>query len=158
MYAFFMSVFRTLFLVLFFQFSLVVPTIAGTIDPVMDLSRQFALCLGRYSAEMEHRFLLGESADQSIASRDLFEDLLFAVEPDISDLGVNEARILSLRIEANTPRNGSCTRQLSTVITVWHVMQRRARCAKYGPATCLPCADPADLCTILTIAPKTNRF
>ena len=100
MYAFFMGVFRTLFLVLFFQFSLVVPAIAGTIDPVMDLSRQFALCFGRYSAEMEHQFLLGESADQSIARRDLFEDLLFAVGADVSDLGVNEARILSLRIEA----------------------------------------------------------
>ncbi len=95
-----MSTLRKPFLVFLILFSLATPARSGTLDPIMDLSQQFASCLGRYSAELEHRFLLGEPAEQSIARRDLFKDLLFAVAPNADNLEGNGARILSLRVEA----------------------------------------------------------
>ncbi|WP_407492552.1 hypothetical protein [Pseudooceanicola sp. MF1-13] len=60
-------------------------------NPVMT----FATCAGRYSAEVEHRWLMGRDADQASKQRRAMVDLVDAVRlPDQGPL------ILALRIEA----------------------------------------------------------
>ena len=68
-------------------------------DPV-EQARVFASCLGRFSAEMEHDWLMGGDGEAARKERRLFESLLDAVLPDASRGGLGGARLLHMRIEA----------------------------------------------------------
>lgn len=62
----------------------------------IDLAREFANCTGRYSAELEHAWLIGNpEADELARRRELFEQMLDAVAPPAS-----AADMLNLRVEA----------------------------------------------------------
>lgn len=65
------------------------------------LVREFAACAGRYSAQMEWRWLMSaEGADASAANRAYFVDLIDAVMPDALEDGVDPRDVLAWRIEA----------------------------------------------------------
>ena len=74
--------------------ALALPTrghVADLTDPVM----VFAACAGRYSAEMEHRWLIGHDADEVTRKRSAMIDLVDAV------ITRDRARdVLARRIEA----------------------------------------------------------
>lgn len=75
------------------------PLRAVTFDAA-ELARNFASCLGRYSATMEHEWLLGRDGAQASAARRQFEALLEAVAPDARMAGLGGAQFLHIRIEA----------------------------------------------------------
>jgi len=74
-----------------------VPAGTGRAAPgdLSDPAVVFATCAGRYSAEMEHRWLLGRDADEVTKQRRAMIDLVESVRAD--DQG---AFILARRIEA----------------------------------------------------------
>lgn len=60
----------------------------------------FAACAGRYSAEVEHRWLLRPAESDAVeARRDAFLVLLDAVSPDATDAGVQPQLLMATRIE-----------------------------------------------------------
>jgi hypothetical protein len=60
----------------------------------------FAACAGRYSAEVEHTWLLRPDLSPTAeARRDAFLALLDAIEPDAIDDGVPPHRLMATRIE-----------------------------------------------------------
>ncbi len=67
----------------------------------------FATCLGRYSAVMEHAWLMGEEDRDAITRRSLFEDLLTAVQPasslsgpQVLDARIRAKHVLAQRLQA----------------------------------------------------------
>ncbi len=77
------------------------PMVAGT-----DLTRTFATCAGRLSAEMEHQWLMSDPAANTTASRrDTMLSLLEAVMPP--DAG---SQALNWRIDAKQAQNVLLTR------------------------------------------------
>ncbi len=65
------------------------------------LVREFAACAGRYSAQMEWRWLMSvEGADVSAANRAYFVDLIEAVMPEALNDGLHPRDVLAWRIEA----------------------------------------------------------
>jgi hypothetical protein len=93
-----MSVLRTISVAL-------AATLAATPGGALPLSPSeralvFAACAGRYSAEMEHDWLLRPAQSPAAeARRDAFLDLLEAVAPDAVDDGMPAHLPLSTRIE-----------------------------------------------------------
>ncbi|WP_419409892.1 hypothetical protein [Primorskyibacter sp. 2E107] len=69
-------------------------------NDVRDQAQRFASCLGRYSATMEHEWLLGRDGADALARRQMFEALLEAVAPDAKQAGLSSAQVLHIRIEA----------------------------------------------------------
>ena len=66
-----------------------------------NLLRDFSACAGRYSAKMEHQWLMGTpGAEASAARRAMFVDLIDALMPGAQSEGVPAARVLHWRIEA----------------------------------------------------------
>ncbi|WGW03290.1 hypothetical protein [Tropicibacter oceani] len=65
-----------------------------------DQARSFAACLGRYSATMEHEWLMGRDGALAQDRRRLFESLLDAVTHDARTAGLTGAHLLHIRIEA----------------------------------------------------------
>ena len=66
----------------------------GAAEALDDLTREFAYCAGRYSAEMEHAWLLSDpAADVSEGKRAAFVELLDAVAPVGSGRSVLNYRI-----------------------------------------------------------------
>lgn len=83
---------------------LTLTAVSGLAGPLAALPREpqertqiFATCLGRYSAEMEHDWLVGEDAEDAQTHREMFEMLLFDVAPAS---GMTGPEILDLRIHA----------------------------------------------------------
>lgn len=80
-------------------------TLAATPGSALPLSAAeralaFAACAGRYSAELEHHWLLHpELSPTAEARRDAFLMLLDAIEPDAIDDGVPPHRLMATRIE-----------------------------------------------------------
>lgn len=66
-------------------------------DLSRDPARFFATCLGRFSATMEHEWLMGRDGEQARDQRAMFETLLEVVAPDSA---LSRADILHMRIEA----------------------------------------------------------
>lgn len=67
---------------------------------VREQAQSFASCLGRYSAQMEHEWLMGRDGADASERRRLFESLLDAIQMDAQDAGLNGSDILHIRIEA----------------------------------------------------------
>lgn len=67
---------------------------------VREQAQSFASCLGRYSAALEHEWLMGRDGANAQERRRLFESLLEAVSPDARTAGLSGAEILHIRIEA----------------------------------------------------------
>lgn len=66
----------------------------GAAEALDDLTREFAYCTGRYSAEMEHAWLMSDaSAEVPEARRAAFVSLLEAVAPDGSGSSILNYRI-----------------------------------------------------------------
>lgn len=97
-----------------FLFLCAIPTAA----PALDLVRAFANCTGRYSATMEHQWLMDTaSADRSQARRNMFADLLDAARaPD------QGRQVLAWRIEAKVAQAAL----LTTATFGTHPDQKRA--------------------------------
>ncbi len=81
--------------------SMPAPSLARAEQPPRDLSQSsatalFATCTGRYSAVMEHAWLMGRHDPDAIASRADFEDLLMATAP--FDAGFDGYAVLHTRI------------------------------------------------------------
>lgn len=91
-----MSILKTLCRALALLSGLAGPLAALSPEP-KDRAQIFATCLGRYSAIMEHHWLMGEDAKTAVSHRQMFEMLLFDVAP-ASGLGGPE--ILDMRIRA----------------------------------------------------------
>ncbi len=67
---------------------------AGAAQALDDLTREFAYCTGRYSAEMEHAWLVNDpDAEEQAARRASFVSLLEAVAPSGSGPVVLNHRI-----------------------------------------------------------------
>ncbi|WP_417207030.1 hypothetical protein [Antarctobacter sp.] len=71
--------------------------LAALTDVPRERAKVFAACLGRASAEMEHRWLMGGGADAEQDRRALFELLLDTVAPRS---GLPGPEILDIRIRA----------------------------------------------------------
>ncbi|SFI50144.1 hypothetical protein [Jannaschia pohangensis] len=70
-------------------------TTAGTAQAGEPLERTFAHCAGRMSADMEHRWLMGEPAEEAEARRNAMVALLFSL-----DWSLPPERVLDMRIAA----------------------------------------------------------
>ena len=70
---------------------------------MQEMVRLFASCAGRYSATMEHEWLMGRDGRVAEAQRRGFVALLDAVLPDARAAGMTGPQVLSLRIEALPP-------------------------------------------------------
>lgn len=69
-------------------------SLASAATALDDLTREFAYCAGRYSAEMEHSWLIGDpSADEQAERRASFVALLEAIMPEESGPSVLDHRI-----------------------------------------------------------------
>ena len=68
-------------------------------DPAAQ-ARAFATCLGRYSAVMEHGWLIGDDSTFAASRRAAFEDLLNAILPVARDHGFAGAQVWQYRIGA----------------------------------------------------------
>lgn len=85
---------------------LTVGLIAATLFPATakadghDLVRDFAACAGRYSAKMEHLWLMGHAAEEAQRRRMAFVELLDALVPDAYANGLSPRRVLAWRIDA----------------------------------------------------------
>ena len=66
----------------------------------VDLAQAFAACVGRYSASLEHSWLVGLSGDEARTRRETFRTLLEAVEPDARAAGMRPSDLLGYRINA----------------------------------------------------------
>ena len=76
-----------------FGLALMILTVGGS-QALDDLTRDFAYCAGRYSAEMEHAWLMSDTAsDVPEAKRAAFVELLEAVAPEGSGSSVLHYRI-----------------------------------------------------------------
>ncbi|WP_323771119.1 hypothetical protein [Antarctobacter sp.] len=71
--------------------------LAALTDVPRERAQVFAACLGRASAEMEHRWLMGGGADAEQDRRALFEMLLDTVAPRS---GIPGPELLDMRIRA----------------------------------------------------------
>lgn len=60
-------------------------------------ARDFATCLGRYAAEMDHHRLLGDDTAQAAQRYATFAALLEAVQPDAVADGLAPRRLLAYR-------------------------------------------------------------
>ncbi|WP_168797940.1 hypothetical protein [Pacificoceanicola onchidii] len=80
--------------------SLATMPLAAMPSGVREQAEHFASCLGRFSAAMEHEWLMGRDGADALESRRLFESLLEAVQPDARAEGLSGSDILHLRIEA----------------------------------------------------------
>lgn len=69
-------------------------------DRLQDRAVLFATCAGRYSAAMEHAWLMGGDDRPAIAARGLFDDLLDAIRPDVIGDGLSGPELLHTRITA----------------------------------------------------------
>lgn len=69
------------------------------------LVRTFATCVGRLSAEMEFRWLVGEPAEDVTRERDAALQILDAISPDVPG-----TRVLSWRIDAKQAQSALLTR------------------------------------------------
>lgn len=67
---------------------------------MQEMVRLFASCAGRYSATMEHEWLMGRDGRAAEAQRRGFVALLDAVLPDARAAGMTGPQVLNLRIEA----------------------------------------------------------
>lgn len=91
-----MGIMKTIMTVFALCTGLATPAVALTEGP-RERAQVFATCLGRASAEMEHRWLMGGGAEAEQRRRALFEDLLTAIAPAS---GLPGRDILDLRIRA----------------------------------------------------------
>ncbi len=93
-----MSVLRTLLLTL--AATLAVTPVGAFPVSSSERALTFAACAGRYSAEVEHVWLLRPAeSPQSEAKRDAFLALLEAVEPDARDDGLPPHLLMATRVE-----------------------------------------------------------
>ncbi|MCT4553405.1 MAG: hypothetical protein N4A53_01850 [Pelagimonas sp.] len=60
-------------------------------------ARDFATCLGRYAAEMDHHRILGRDPSEAIQRYTTFRTLLDAVQPDAVADGLPARRLLAYR-------------------------------------------------------------
>ncbi|WP_425098667.1 hypothetical protein [Tropicibacter sp. S64] len=93
-------------------------------NTVREQTESFASCLGRYSATMEHEWLLGRDGMEARERRALFETLLEAITPDARAAGLDGPQVLHIRIEAKMTQ----ARLLSTAH--FDLDPRRARYAR----------------------------
>ena len=68
-------------------------------DPAAQ-ARAFATCLGRYSAVMEHGWLIGGDSSVAATRRETFEDLLNAILPVARDHGFAGSQVWQYRLGA----------------------------------------------------------
>lgn len=94
----FMSSLKTLSVALM-ALALATPVWA-TPDRTSDRALIFAECLGRFSAEREHGWLVGNADEATETMHDFFADLLESVRPAARDAGMSDAQILHHRITA----------------------------------------------------------
>ncbi|MGP6086609.1 hypothetical protein [Antarctobacter jejuensis] len=91
-----MSKMKALLLALSLLSGLAGPLAALSPEP-RERTQIFASCLGRYSAIMEHNWLMGEDSADAVSHREVFEMLLFDVAPAS---GLSGPEILDMRIRA----------------------------------------------------------
>lgn len=107
------------------------PLLAVTDGP-RDRTQVFAACLGRYSAEMEHEWLVGSDGESPRSRRALFEMMLDTVA---ARSGFTGPEILDIRIRAKFAQA-----HLLQTATFHTDPKRRRRAAAAARRAIRPCA------------------
>ena len=120
------------FIALFAFLSGLATPVAALTDLPSERTQVFAVCLGRASAEMEHRWLMGGGAEAEQDRRAMFELLLDTVAPRS---GLAGRDILDMRIRAKMAQA-----HLLQVATFHTDPERQRRAAAAARQAMRPCA------------------
>ncbi len=120
------------FIGLFGLLSLLAMPLAALTDVPRERTQVFAVCLGRASAEMEHRWLIGGGAETEQDRRAMFEMLLDTVAPNS---GLAGPQILDMRIRAKMAQA-----QLLQIATFHTDPDRKRRAAAAARQAMRPCS------------------
>jgi len=120
------------YLAILFALLLAAPA-AATPSGATDLARLFAACTGRYSAMMEHDWLMGRPGTAPQDSRALFESLLEAVQteadltgPDILHLRISAKHALAALLQRADLSPDAATARRALRLAQLHIGQCRA--------------------------------
>ncbi|WP_300444014.1 hypothetical protein [uncultured Mameliella sp.] len=106
--------------------------LAALTDVPRERTKVFAVCLGRASAEMEHRWLVGGGAEVEQDRRAMFEILLDTVAPRS---GLPGPQILDMRIRAKMAQA-----HLLQIATFHTDPERKRRAAAAARQAMRPCS------------------
>ncbi len=113
-------------------FSICALPLAALTEEPRERTQVFAVCLGRASAEMEHRWLIGGGAESEQDRRAMFEMLLDTVAPSS---GLPGPQILDMRIRAKMAHA-----QLLQIATFHTDPDRKRRAAAAARRAMRPCS------------------